>query len=53
MPLLSRIDPARSDVSQLCVSRKNDRRGLMGCENSVKSEENGLRDMSKTIWNYC
>ena len=32
----------RSDVAQLYVSRKNDGRGLIGCENCVKSEENGL-----------
>ena len=32
----------RSDVTRLHVSRKNGGRGLIGCENSVKSEENGL-----------
>ena len=32
----------RSDVAQLYVSRENGERGLIGCENSVKSEENGL-----------
>ena len=32
----------RSDVAQLYVSRKNGGRGFIGCENSVKSEENGL-----------
>ena len=32
----------RSDVAQLHVSRKNGERGLIGCEKSVKSEENGL-----------
>ena len=32
----------RSDVAQLYVSRKNGGIGLIGCENSVKSEENGL-----------
>ena len=32
----------RSDVARLYVSRKNGGRGLTGCENSVKSEENGL-----------
>ena len=32
----------RSDVAQLYVSRKNGGRELTGCENSVKSEENGL-----------
>ena len=31
----------RSDVARLYVSRKNGGRGLTGCENSVKSEENG------------
>ena len=32
----------RSDVAQLYVSRKNGGRGLIGCENSVISEENSL-----------
>ena len=32
----------RSVVARLYVSRKNGGRGLMRCENSVKSEENGL-----------
>ena len=32
----------RSDVARLYVSRKNGERGLIGCENSVESEENGL-----------
>ena len=32
----------RSNVAQLYVSKKNAGRGLTGCENSVKSEENGL-----------
>ena len=32
----------RSDVARLYVSRKNGGRGLIGCENSVKSEENDL-----------
>ena len=32
----------RSDVARLYVSRKNGGRGLIGCENSTKSEENGL-----------
>ena len=32
----------RSDVVRLYVSRKNCGRGLIGCENIVKSEENGL-----------
>ena len=31
----------RSDVARLYVSRKNGGRGLIGCENSVMSEENG------------
>ena len=30
-----------SDVAHLYVSRKNDRRGVTECENTVKSEENG------------
>ena len=53
----------RSEVAQLCVSWKNGRRGLIGCKNSVKSEENGLgwyvKKQSRTItscsqnkWNY-
>ena len=33
----------RSDVVQLYVSWKNGGRGLTECENTVKSEENGLR----------
>ena len=32
----------RSDVERLYVSRKNGGTGLIGCENSMKSEENGL-----------
>ena len=32
----------RSDVARLYVSRKNCGRGLIGCENSMKSEENDL-----------
>ena len=32
----------RSDVALLYVSRKNGGRRLIGCENSAKSEENGL-----------
>ena len=32
----------RSDVAQLYISRKNGGRGLIGCENNVKDEENGL-----------
>ena len=31
----------RNDVGRVYVSRKNGGRGLIGCENSVKSEENG------------
>ena len=31
----------RSEVARLHVSRKNGGRGLIGCKNSVKSEENG------------
>ena len=32
----------RSDVARVYVSRQNVGIGLIGCENSVKSEENGL-----------
>ena len=32
----------RSDVAQLYVTQKNGESGLIGCENSVKSEENSL-----------
>ena len=32
----------RNDVARLYVSIKNGRRGLLGCENSLKTEENGL-----------
>ena len=32
----------RSDVTRVYVSRQNGGIGLIGCENSVKSEENGL-----------
>ena len=32
----------RSDVARLYVSQKNGGRGLIGCENNVKSEKNGL-----------
>ena len=32
----------RSDVARLYVSRKNGGKGLIGCENNVKSEKNGL-----------
>ena len=32
----------RNDVAPLYVSRKNSGKGLIGHENSVKSEENGL-----------
>ena len=32
----------RSDVARLYVSQKNGGRGLIGCENSVTGEENGL-----------
>ena len=32
----------RYDVARLYVSTKNGGRGLIGCENNVKSEENGL-----------
>ena len=39
----------RSDIARLCVSRKSGGRELIGCENSVKSEENGLGWCVKTI----
>ena len=32
----------RNDVAWLCLSQKCGGRGLIGCKNSVKSEENGL-----------
>ena len=32
----------RSDAARLYVSRKNGRKGLIGCENSMKSDKNGL-----------
>ena len=32
----------QSDIARLHVSRKNGGRGLIGCENRVKSEENSL-----------
>ena len=32
----------RSGATRLHVSRKNGRKGLIGCENNVKSEDNGL-----------
>ena len=32
----------RSNVACLYISQKNGERGLIGCENSVKSEEHGL-----------
>ena len=32
----------RGDVARLYVSKKNGGRGLIGCENSMKSEKNGL-----------
>ena len=32
----------RGDVARLYVSRKNDGRRLIGCENSVKNKKNGL-----------
>ena len=34
--------PPRGDVARLNVSTKNSSRGLTGCGNSGKSEENGL-----------
>ena len=39
----------RSDVARLYVSRKNRGTGLIECEDSVKSEENGLGWHIKTI----
>ena len=39
----------RRDVVQLYVFRKNGGRGLIGCENSVKSGENGLGWYNKSI----
>ena len=39
----------RSDVARLYVSRKNGGKGLIGYENSVKTEENGLGWCVKTI----
>ena len=32
----------KNDAARMYVSWKNDWRGLIGCENSVKSDENGL-----------
>ena len=32
----------KTDAAQLLVSRKNGRRGLIGCENRLKDDENGL-----------
>ena len=32
----------KSDAAQLLVSRKNGQRGLIGCENRLKNDENGL-----------
>ena len=40
MTLNKELHP-RNDGGRLYVSRKNGGRGLIGCENSVKSEENG------------
>ena len=33
---------SRSDVAQLYISGENGGRGFIGCENSVKREENAL-----------
>ena len=41
MTMTKELHPRR-DVTQLYVSRKNGGKGLIGCENSVKREENGL-----------
>ena len=40
----------RSGVARLYVSRKNSGRGLIGCENSVKSKKMAYGVTSKTIW---
>ena len=42
MTVNKELDP-RGDVARLYISRKNGGRGLIGCKNSVKNEENGLR----------
>ena len=41
MTMTKELHP-RSDVARMYVSRENGGRGLIGCENSVKSEENDL-----------
>ena len=41
MTMTKELHPRR-DVTRLYVSRKNGGKGLIGCENSVKSEENGI-----------
>ena len=41
MTMNKKLQP-RSDVAPLYVSRENGGRGLIRCENSMKSEENGL-----------
>ena len=38
---MNKEENTRSDVSRLHVSRKKGGKRLIGCENSVKSEENG------------
>ena len=42
----------RRGVSQLYVSRENGGRGLVGCENSVKSDEMTQAGTSRTIQNH-
>ena len=42
----------RSDVAQLYVSWKNGGKGLIGCENSVKSEKMAQVSISKTKNHY-
>ena len=41
MKINNKLHP-QSDIARLHVSRKNGGRGLIGCENRVKSEENSL-----------
>ena len=40
--MINKVLHPRSDVARLYVSQENGGRGLIGCENSVKGEENGL-----------
>ena len=41
LTLHKRLNP-QSDVDRLYVSRKEGKRGLMSCENTVRSKENNL-----------